>query len=126
MSWADEAVHAVTPGPTAAAVYLMVAKLEVMRALRVVPGRKGSLSLREVDEPDPEQGTILAEGLAVGARDAEGGRRLVERVPGHDSIIRTRDSRPSEDRQIGRSAPSRPWALPVAVAKMPMCARIIS
>jgi len=42
VSWADEAVHAVTPGATAAAVYLMVAKLEVMRALRVVPGRKGS------------------------------------------------------------------------------------
>ncbi len=37
-----------------------------MGALTVLPGRKGPLSLDEVDEPDPEQGTILAEGLPVG------------------------------------------------------------
>ena len=37
-----------------------------MRALTVAPGRIGSLSLDEVEEPDTEQGRILAEGLAVG------------------------------------------------------------
>jgi len=43
-----------------------------MRALTVVPGRKDSLSLEEVDGPDLRQGAVLVDGLAVGARHGSG------------------------------------------------------
>jgi len=82
-----------------------------MRALTVVPGRKGSLSLDEVDEPDPEQGTILAEGLAVGVCGTdreivagdygwapEGEERL---VIGHESLGRVREAPTSSGFAVG-------------------------
>jgi threonine dehydrogenase-like Zn-dependent dehydrogenase len=37
-----------------------------MRAVTIQPGRPGSLSLEEVEEPDPSQGPILARTLAIG------------------------------------------------------------
>ena len=37
-----------------------------MRALTVRPGEKGSLELRELPEPTPEEGPVLVDGLAVG------------------------------------------------------------
>jgi glucose 1-dehydrogenase len=37
-----------------------------MRALTVRPGEKGSLELRELPEPTPEEGPVLVGGLAVG------------------------------------------------------------
>lgn len=82
-----------------------------MRALTVVPGRKGSLSLDEADEPDPEQGTILAEGLAVGVCGTdreivagdygwapEGEERL---VIGHESLGRVREAPTSSGFAVG-------------------------
>ena len=73
-----------------------------MRALTVAPGTADSLSLDEVDEPDPDQGTILVDGLAVGVcgTDREivagdygwapaGKERL---IIGHESLGRVREA----------------------------------
>ena len=73
-----------------------------MRALTVVPGRKDSLSLDEVDQPTPRQGAILVDGLAVGVCGTdreivagdygwspEGEERL---VIGHESLGRVREA----------------------------------
>ncbi len=45
VSWADEAVHAVTPGATAATVYLMLAKLDLLPDVRQVAGATRRFSL---------------------------------------------------------------------------------
>ncbi|WP_026181062.1 glucose 1-dehydrogenase [Demetria terragena] len=37
-----------------------------MRALTVIPGQIGSAAVLDVDEPDPAQGDVLVQGLAVG------------------------------------------------------------
>ena len=44
-----------------------------MQALTVTPGTKDSLALREIPEPEPDQGSVLVEALAVGlcGTDAE-------------------------------------------------------
>ncbi len=73
-----------------------------MRALTVVPGRQGSLSLDEVDEPAPDRGALLVEGLAVGVCGTdveivagdygwapEGEERL---IIGHESLGRVREA----------------------------------
>ena len=73
-----------------------------MKALTVAPGRQGSLSLDEVDGPDPHQGAILVDGLAVGVCGTdleivagdygwapEGDERL---IIGHESLGRVRDA----------------------------------
>jgi len=71
-----------------------------MRALTVVPGKKGSLALEEIDEPRPAEGELLVDAIALGVcgtdRDlAEGeygwappgAQRL---VIGHESLGRVR------------------------------------
>lgn len=37
-----------------------------MRALTVIPGEKGSAAVTDVEEPPPEQGDVLVDGLALG------------------------------------------------------------
>ena len=37
-----------------------------MRAITVVPGQAGSARLDDVPEPDPSQGAVLVEALALG------------------------------------------------------------
>ena len=81
-----------------------------MRALTVVPGRRGSLTLDNVDEPDPGQGTILVEGVAVGvcgtdreivAGDYGWAPEGVERlVIGHESLGRVREAPTSFKRRV--------------------------
>lgn len=61
-----------------------------MRALAVTPGKKNSLALLDVPEPDPSQGSVLVEALAVGLCGTD-----VEIVsgayghapPGHDVLV---------------------------------------
>jgi D-arabinose 1-dehydrogenase-like Zn-dependent alcohol dehydrogenase len=63
-----------------------------MRALTVVPGHQDSLSLDEVDEPDPGWGTILAEGLAVGVCGTD--REIVASPSGGSARRRRRPASP--------------------------------
>ncbi|WP_030158790.1 glucose 1-dehydrogenase [Glycomyces sp. NRRL B-16210] len=73
-----------------------------MRALTVEPGRKGSLSLEEIDEPVPGEGELLVDAIALGVcgTDREladgdygwapaGSDRL---VIGHESLGRVREA----------------------------------
>ncbi|MDQ3680788.1 MAG: glucose 1-dehydrogenase [Actinomycetota bacterium] len=73
-----------------------------MRALTVIPGQPGSVALEEVDEPAPDDGPVLVQGLAVGVcgTDAElvagasgeapaGSERL---ILGHESLGRVLDA----------------------------------
>lgn len=78
-----------------------------MRALTVIPGSPGSLSLEEIDEPDPSHGALLVEGLALGVCGTdreivagdygwvpEGEERL---VIGHESLGRVREAPASSE-----------------------------
>ena len=75
-----------------------------MRALTVIPGRRGSVAVTDVPEPEPQPGELLVEGLAVGicGTDHEiaaaeygwappGRERL---VLGHESLGRVRTAPP--------------------------------
>lgn len=60
-----------------------------MRALTIKPGQSGSLAVSEVDEPSPEEGSVLVDALAVGicGTDMEilGGYGMAP--PGQDRLI---------------------------------------
>lgn len=61
-----------------------------MRALTVVPGKKDSLALLELPEPDPAEGSVLVEALAVGlcGTDVEIVSGLYGQAPaGHDVLV---------------------------------------
>src|SRR4051812_43831158 len=73
-----------------------------MRAITVVPRQAGSARLDDVPEPDPSQGSVLADGLALGicgtdgeiirgeyAWAPEGEERL---ILGHESLGRVREA----------------------------------
>ncbi len=91
-----------------------------MKAMSVIPGRRGSELIAESPEPPPAEGSILAEGLLVGicGTDEEvlrghglppdGGQRL---VIGHESLGRVLEAPPD--------APVRPGDLVVGVVRRP-------
>jgi threonine dehydrogenase-like Zn-dependent dehydrogenase len=91
-----------------------------MKAMSVIPGRRGSELIAESPEPPPAEGSILAEGLLVGicGTDGEvlrghglppdGGQRL---VIGHESLGRVLEAPPD--------APVRPGDLVVGVVRRP-------
>jgi threonine dehydrogenase-like Zn-dependent dehydrogenase len=61
-----------------------------VRALTVVPGKKDSLSLQDIPEPAPTQGTVLVESIAVGlcGTDAEiVDAQYGEAPSGHDLLV---------------------------------------
>ncbi|MBA2644027.1 MAG: glucose 1-dehydrogenase [Solirubrobacterales bacterium] len=73
-----------------------------MRAITVVPGRKGSIAVVDIDEPDPAYGSILVDGVALGIcgtdteiadgqyGEAPGGFERL--VLGHESLGRVREA----------------------------------
>ncbi len=76
-----------------------------MRAVTVIPGTAGSARLDQVDEPDPELGSVIVEALAVGVcgTDIEIAEGLYGWAPpdrerltlGHESLGRVIDPGPS-------------------------------
>jgi glucose 1-dehydrogenase len=61
-----------------------------MRAITVRPGQAGSARVEEVPEPGPEQGAVLAQGLALGicGTDLEiAAGEYGEAPPGHDRLV---------------------------------------
>jgi threonine dehydrogenase-like Zn-dependent dehydrogenase len=73
-----------------------------VRAITVLPGRQGSIEVRDVEEPDPAYGSVLVDAVALGicGTDAEiadgqygeapdGDQRL---VLGHESLGRVREA----------------------------------
>lgn len=78
-----------------------------MRAITVLPGHEGSIEVRDVEEPHPEYGSVLVDGVALGicGTDTEiaageygeapdGSERL---VLGHESLGRVREA-PADSR----------------------------
>ncbi|CAA9473751.1 MAG: Glucose 1-dehydrogenase [uncultured Solirubrobacteraceae bacterium] len=73
-----------------------------MRAITVVPGRKGSIAVTDVEEPDPSYGSVLVDGVALGIcgtdteiadgvyGEAPGGSDRL--VLGHESLGRVREA----------------------------------
>src|SRR3712207_6463368 len=82
-----------------------------MRALTVRPGEKGSLELRELPEPTPEEGPVLVDGLAVGLCGTD--REIVAAeygeapegsgflVLGHENLGRVLDTPASAELAVG-------------------------
>lgn len=61
-----------------------------MRALTVVPEQPGSAAVTDVEEPSPEQGDLLVEGLALGVCGTD--REIIageygEAPPGHERLV---------------------------------------
>jgi threonine dehydrogenase-like Zn-dependent dehydrogenase len=82
-----------------------------VKAITVEPGRAGSARLEEVAEPDPREGSVLVEAVAVGVCGTdveivegkygwapEGAKRL---VLGHESLGRVLDPGPSDGLAAG-------------------------
>jgi threonine dehydrogenase-like Zn-dependent dehydrogenase len=61
-----------------------------MRALTVIPEQQGSAAVTDVEEPSPEQGDVLVEGLALGVCGTD--REIIagdygEAPPGHERLL---------------------------------------
>lgn len=82
-----------------------------MRALTIAPGRAGSLQLDSIDEPGPQQGSVLVRTLAVGVCGTD--RELIDGqygaappgeerlVLGHESLGRVAEAPPHSGFQVG-------------------------